>query len=175
MSMSDEQHQRPVVLKHGDSFDEERRKFGILKMADLLASGGRVVIGTNEPVDEGTTVARDGERHLVIKRRATREDFLDAAPLGRPDDLVAIREIRAAFYYELELWDRVIEGADGERLGVLRPRLAGLPARAQPNGHGISAQRGTLYFTGVSACFRLQWKRRATPMFQHRCCPKHPI
>lgn len=72
-------------------------------MAELLSGGGRVVIGTNEAVDEGVTIAKDGERHLVIKRRTTRQDFLDAAPLGRTEDAAALRAITAPFYYELEL------------------------------------------------------------------------
>jgi hypothetical protein len=114
----EKQHQRPVFLKHVEPVDEALRKLAIRKMADLLERGGRVVIGVNESVDEGRTVARDGQRHLVIKRRATRDEFLDAAPLGRPEDLAVVSEIRAPFYYELELWDQVLEGPDGERFGI---------------------------------------------------------
>jgi hypothetical protein len=123
-----DQHQRPVFLKGDNPVDEEMRKRGIRKMAEVLERGGRVVVGTNEAVADGFTVARDGERHLVVKRRATREEFLDAAPLGRPEDLTAVSEIRTPFYYELELWDHVIERSDGERLGiriVREPRKVG--------------------------------------------------
>jgi hypothetical protein len=86
-------------------------------MAETMAAGGRVVIGTNQALDVGLTVARDGERHLVVKRRATREDFLEAAPIRSVEDAATVNSMRAPFYYELELWDHVISGPAGD-LGI---------------------------------------------------------
>ncbi len=90
---------------------QEQERAALKRMADCLAAGGRIVIGADEPVPAGVTVLKDGERHLVVKRRATREEFLETADGDSS-------HIHAAFYYELELWDRVIERADGERLGI---------------------------------------------------------
>jgi hypothetical protein len=54
----------------------------------------------------------------VIKRRATRQEFIDIAPVRRSEDRAEIEAIHSPFYYELDLWDRVLEGKDGERLGI---------------------------------------------------------
>jgi hypothetical protein len=88
------------------------------KIAQRLANGGRVVIGTNEPIDEGVTLGKDGERHLVVKRRATRQEFIENSPVITPEDRAAVAAMHPPFYYELELWDRVLEAPDGFRLGI---------------------------------------------------------
>jgi hypothetical protein len=90
---------------------------GFRKIADLLASGGRVVIGANEAIAQGLIVGKDGERCIAIKRRATRQEFVDAVAAASPKGS-SIGTARAPFYYELELWDRVLEGADGISLGI---------------------------------------------------------
>lgn len=89
----------------------ESFRAGVKQMADVLASGGRIVIASNDQIPDGQTVLQDGERHLSVLRRATRQEFLDIAPGDSA-------QMRGRFYYELELWDRVIENAAGERLGI---------------------------------------------------------
>jgi hypothetical protein len=91
--------------------NQDEARAGAKRMADLLAAGGRVIVGTDEPVPDGVTVLQDGERHLVVKRRATRDEFLATAP-GES------AHIRAKFYYELELFHFVLEHPSGERLGI---------------------------------------------------------
>lgn len=50
------------------------------KMAELLASGGRVVVGSSAPIDNGVTLGKYGERHIVVKCRSTRQVFLELQP-----------------------------------------------------------------------------------------------
>jgi len=90
---------------------------GFRKMAEHLASGGRIVIGTSEALDEGFIVGKDGERHLAIKRRATRQEFVDTQ-IGSAEDRRRSEAMHAPFYYELELWDRVLDDGNGMRLGI---------------------------------------------------------
>lgn len=109
---------KPIFLKDGKPVDERSIAEGFRRMADWLAGGGRIVVGTNESIEKGVTLGRDGERHVVIKRRATRQEFLDTAPVRNPGEREKAEEVHAPFYFEVELWDRVIEGSDGSRFGV---------------------------------------------------------
>jgi hypothetical protein len=78
------------------------------KMAEALTLGRRVVIGAMGPAEVGQTLTRliDSPMRLVIKRRATREEFLAACPLedGEVMDRSAMGAVLTSpFYYELEL------------------------------------------------------------------------
>jgi hypothetical protein len=105
---------------------DQDRAAGAKRMADLLASGGRVVVASDDAIPDAQTVLTDGERHLVVKRRATREEFLATAPGDSA-------HIRGKFYYELELFHFVIERPDGERLGIrIRSAPRSIAPRASP-------------------------------------------
>lgn len=108
---------RRAQINDGD-MSEAAVQAGFRKMADFIAGGGRIVVGINQALDEGFIVGKDGERCLAIKRRATRQDFIETAPASTAEQKAAIEAMHAPFYYELELWDRVLEGADGMRLGI---------------------------------------------------------
>lgn len=76
------------------------------KMVDLLTAGYAVVIGARDSAEQGEVLASQAGRVLAIKRRATREEYVTAALVAAGDDvaLVAtINNVRAAFYYEVEL------------------------------------------------------------------------
>ena len=91
---------------------------GFVKMADRLDAGGRIVVGVNGPLEEGFIIGRAGERHLAIKRRATRQEFVDTIPECSVEERKKVEAMHAPFYYELEVWDRVLEGSDGMQLGI---------------------------------------------------------
>lgn len=94
---------KPTFVQGGTPEGDALRAVACRKMAERLSSGGRIVIGTNQAVEVGFTVAVAGEQLLVIKRRATRQDFIDAAPVAGIEDAGIVAAMRMPFYYELEL------------------------------------------------------------------------
>lgn len=85
-------HARAVVAKPGT--DVRRRMLEL--MANVLDEGRTVITGTFKEATPGQVFGRVGDRKLIIKRRATREEFIAAAP-APPGDV----SIRAPFYWEV--------------------------------------------------------------------------
>lgn len=75
----------------------ERRRM-IELMFQRAATGGTLVVGTQEAMKIGTTMYQREDQALVVKRRATRDEFLRTCP-GLPGDI----RITTPFYYELML------------------------------------------------------------------------
>lgn len=95
-------HPKAVFL--GRATEELVKAIATANMVDLLSRGQRVVIGTLGPAEEGQTVTRVRSGGLlVVKRRATRQEFLDACPLEDERDRAGLTAPSAPFYYELEL------------------------------------------------------------------------
>ena len=76
---------------------------GYDKMRLALEGGGKVVVGTMVPCDPGQAIRPVREMYLVVKRRATRQDFLDSTAAAPPEVRGRLASVRAPFYYELEL------------------------------------------------------------------------
>jgi hypothetical protein len=86
-------------------FTERRQRAIELMAARLSCIGQRVIIGTLEPLEIGCLVGRSCPignsegRKLIVKRRATRAEFIEFAPAG-----AAIASAMATpFYWELGL------------------------------------------------------------------------
>lgn len=76
----------------------EEKRLAMQEMIERLGRGERVVVGTNEPMWKGRAIgdALMGKR-IVVKRRATREEYLAACP-GE----IGNQRSSAPFYWELE-------------------------------------------------------------------------
>lgn len=96
----------PKSIMLRSSTDDERLLEAMMaaRMVEVLCLGRRVVIGTVEAAEVGQTVTGSRDRCLVVKRRATRQEFLDCAPLEDERDRAALTALTTPFYYELELW-----------------------------------------------------------------------
>ncbi len=68
-------------------------------IAGRLHGGLIVVIGTPGYLDLGTAVGSSGGLRVLIKRRATRDEYLAASPHGA----MAAAELSTPFYWELEM------------------------------------------------------------------------
>lgn len=81
--------------------DGEEQQTALRLMLQELDNGRRVIVGTYKELEPGEWIAGSNQRNLVVKRRATREEFLLAVP---PFAVAGDPGPPAPFYFELEEW-----------------------------------------------------------------------
>jgi hypothetical protein len=91
----------PVALPITQLYEPhtEERQRAIDYMRAVAESGRKVIVGTIQPLHVGVSCGRSGNKHLVVKRRATRAEFLQHCPPGAQQEASG----SAPFYWELEV------------------------------------------------------------------------
>ena len=87
----------------GATQDIEVARACLAAMQQVVADGGRIIVGTEGALPIGAEMIRVEFGTARIKRRATRDEFVRYAPNKE------LAVVRAPFYYELEIASRVVQ------------------------------------------------------------------
>lgn len=115
-----------MALRRGSPVSPEDLRTGMEAMCKCLEEGFRVVIGSDAAMPDGASIGDDIGPYkwsLRVKCRSTRAEYLACAVAVTDANnssrfLQEVREFRARFYYELEIFHLVVPGPDGDLFGL---------------------------------------------------------